>query len=178
MPHHLDSEQQRLMTLLATRGPMTEQQLADLVYPDGSGFPEDRDLSAAGKVRMDLRLCGFGAEVVGQVPDEYGDPVDLWAATTPERAEELRRAARLARAAWILRVRAADRGEGERDVFELLEWRAREERRRAQREWSRLTPREQIERFNAEHREQSVRMAAVLEELKAKVAALRAAEAP
>ncbi len=82
----LDIEQQQIVGLLREHGPLTAQQLADLIYPTGSGFAEDWDLSASEKIEMELDRCGKAVWVVGRISedeDEPGDLSDLWAYRAP-----------------------------------------------------------------------------------------------
>jgi predicted HTH transcriptional regulator len=85
----MKSERQEIVSLLRQRGPMTAQQLADVLYPSGKGFREDWDLTAKDKVEMELGRCGPGIRVVDNIPspDEDifpGERVDVYAAARAE----------------------------------------------------------------------------------------------
>lgn len=98
----MDSDQSAILTLLRARGPLTVSQIADAIYPNGTGFMEDCGLSAGDKIDLELSRLQYSVEEIGR--DDEGE--GIYSATTPERYAELRKIARCDMAQWLRDVRS------------------------------------------------------------------------
>jgi hypothetical protein len=142
------SDQSAILTLLRARGPLTVEEIADVVYPNGVRFAEDWDLSVADKIDLELSRLQYSVEAIGRDHEDF----TLWAATTPERYAELRKAARIATAQWLRDVRAKMRVGGERNLYHEVDYamyRANLSERRQIMRASKLPISELVAEFNA-----------------------------
>lgn len=136
-------------------GPQTAAELAAALYPEGRRYLEDWDLAPVAKVELELGRMGFSVEVVGgraDDPDEPDQLADLWAATTPERAAEIRAAARRQTADDLVDLRRRQRA-GTWSVWDKIQLASHLELlrlRRERRRFARLSAAEQVSAFNAE----------------------------